>query len=86
MNKLNSHRGQMAVEAVLILTLLLGVSVMVSNYFKSEELLIRFIQNPWGKVSGLIQNGQFLPPEDSLHLHPNNRDTRFLSVIGEDPK
>lgn len=73
----------MTVEAVLILTLFLGIAIFVSNQFKQNELLASLVYGPWKNLSGMIQNGSWGEAEKTMDLHPARRP---ISAEGDLPK
>lgn len=79
------QKGQAVIEAILILALLLGLSRVVANYFKSNEVLKQLVSGPWQSLSSMIQNGVWDPkgPNNSKAVHPNQHD-RHISVLGDD--
>lgn len=82
MANVKTNYGQMTIEAVLILTMLLGLSTFVANEFRNNELLIKFVQGPWKQISGMAQNGTWGQPGATMADHPNNFN-RSVSVRGE---
>lgn len=78
--RLNSS-GQIAVEAILIIALSVGLFMVVSSQFREKQILANIISRPWLSVSAMIQNGVWQQGE----LHPVHRG-RWNSVRGEDPR
>ena len=66
----SNKKGQLAVEMVLLLALVVGIFVAVSATFRSEQLVARTIATPWTHLAGMIQNGVWGPREDGMTLHP----------------
>ena len=84
-NEFNSRsKGQSTVEMVLILSLFVTIIYIVSAQFKSNEVFANIISGPWQALSGIIQNGAWKPPDQSMGLHPNN-NSRHVSLYGEAP-
>ncbi|MCC7404017.1 MAG: hypothetical protein IT288_06410 [Bdellovibrionales bacterium] len=73
--------GQMVVEMLLLLTVLFGVTLAISSYFRKEEIFVQLISGPWQNLSGMIQNGVWAPPAASMHNHPNHH-SRHVSLKG----
>lgn len=71
--KLKNSQGQMTVEAVLLIVVLFGVSVMVSDFFKDRKIFATLISGPWNYVDGMIQAGNWAPKAQALAKHPNLR-------------
>lgn len=67
----NHQAGQMIVEMILILTLLFSFTVFIASQFRQQEFLSQFVQSPWARLAGMIQNGSWRAPDDSIVIHPN---------------
>ncbi len=78
-NPLHNQRGQMAVEAVLLIALSVGIFIAVSGIFRDKQYFASILSKPWTSVSSMIQDGVWSPSE----LHPNHRQ-RWVSVRGDD--
>lgn len=83
--KLKEQSGQMIVEAVLIMTMLMGFAYFISSAIRGNEIFSRLVSGPWTNLSGVIQNGVWAPPNTGVKLHPANFDRR-ISLKGDDPK
>ena len=79
---LGNQAGQLIVEAVLIVVLLMAVTFTVAHYFKEKEFIKQLITGPWQNLAGLIQNGVWLPPAKSNGSHPNGHG-RHVVITGE---
>jgi hypothetical protein len=44
--RIKNNKGQIAIESVLLMTILLGAFLAVTNYAKSKELLANLVQKP----------------------------------------
>ena len=84
-NPIQNQSGQLIVEAVLILVVLMGVSMAVANYFKENEVLKTMISGPWANLSGMLQNGVWATPAAGGAIHPN-AGGRHVAIIGEPAK
>lgn len=82
---LRSERGQMMTEAVLILVVLMGFTLLVSRYFREKEILKELISGPWVSLAGVLQNGVWLPRDKGTISHPNGH-TRHITIQGESAK
>lgn len=80
-----SQGGQMIVEAVLIITVLLGVTMLTVKYFKDNELIKGLIHGPWLSMAGMLQNGVWGPPDVTNRSHPTGH-FRHIIVEGENVK
>ncbi len=80
---MRNSSGQMLVETILIMALLLAVFLLLVGQFRSNELAARLVTSPWVHLSGLIQNGVWGPPSQSMLVHPENV-SRQRSERGDD--
>lgn len=83
--KLKEQSGQMIVESILIMTMLVGFAFVITSYFRSNEVVARLVSSPWTNLSGVIQNGTWAPPQQNMQMHPSNMDRR-LSLRGDKPQ
>ena len=79
-----NKKGQMAVEAVLIMVLLASVVTLVSQSIKDNEVFTKIVSGPWDSMGQLLANGVW-STSDSKAVHPNRLD-RHLSPLGDDPQ
>lgn len=79
-----NQKGQAITEAVLIMVVFLGVTFLVANYFKDEEIVAGLIKKPWQSISGMIQNGVWEEPTAGGPKHPSTY-MRHVSLEGEAP-
>ncbi len=77
------QKGQMVVEMVLMLVLFVGVAAAVSSAFKQNQYFANLVSTPWRSLAGMIQNGVWGTPKDTMRLHPS-ADRRVNTVRGED--
>lgn len=77
--------GQLIVEAVLIIVMLMAFTMTVANYFKDNELLKQLISGPWQNLAGMLQNGVWAPPGAGAVIHPNSH-IRHIVITGEEAK
>jgi hypothetical protein len=80
-----NQRGQLVIESVLILSLLVALGAVVAVGFKNNDLFSNMVSAPWKSLSGLLQNGVWSPPERSMAQHPANHG-RHISIRGDTPK
>ena len=72
MKRFSSERGQMTIEAVLILMILVMVFTMVHKQISSKKYLNQIVSGPWAYMQGMIENGVWVAGGDaSKNLHPN---------------
>ena len=70
--RLRDRTGQMAVEMVLIIALVVGFSVFVGNEFRNRSFIAGLVSAPWKSLAGMIQNGVWGPSQDTMSQHPNS--------------
>lgn len=72
MNKhLRSNKGQMTIEAVLLLTIMVSFFTVAHRVISGQQYLSKIVSGPWSYVSGMIENGVWAPAASSKPLHPN---------------
>ena len=72
MKHLKSSKGQITIEAVLIMTVMVSVFFAVQKNFKAKDYLATLINGPWGYVQGMVENGVWAPSDEGRTKHPNN--------------
>lgn len=77
-----SQSGQAITEAVLILVVLFGFTLLVSNYFRNEEVLKKLITGPFSNLAGMLQNGVWAPRDKGANQHPTAH-YRHIVITGE---
>ncbi|PIU00376.1 MAG: hypothetical protein COT74_05445 [Bdellovibrionales bacterium CG10_big_fil_rev_8_21_14_0_10_45_34] len=73
------QKGQIAVEFVLIATLLFGLTLFISKEFRQRELLSNLIANPWTRLVSMIETGTWQKKDRAIKLHPAHL-TRHISL------
>jgi hypothetical protein len=59
--KLLNNRGQFAIESVLLMTVLLGAFLAVTNYVKQKHLLSKLAAGPVANISTMVAFGTWKP-------------------------
>ncbi len=72
MKVISNRRGQMAIEFVMVLVILMIAGRLVANFFTQNEVLAGYVAKPWAVLAGIIENGVPLPPDKGRALHPNH--------------
>jgi hypothetical protein len=73
--KLNSSKGQVVIEAILLTVMMLGFWVYLSKTFISSQYMKKLLQDgPWPRLSGMIEAGVWETPSKAKPFHPNNLD------------
>ena len=80
-----NQKGQMILEAVLLMTVFIGIVAAVASYFKSSEVFAQIVQGPWKNLNGMFQNGVWKPVGASDQIHPAMHN-RHISVQGEEAR
>ena len=81
-------KGQMTVEMVLILTVLVGSAYLVKKelFDKPKNPFYRFVTEPWKSIAVMMESGVWLAdPEEGRKHHPNHFK-RIRAEKGKDPK
>jgi hypothetical protein len=74
-NKINSQKGQVIIESVLLIVVMLGLWVFLSKTFISSKYMKKLMQDgPWPRLSGMIEAGVWDSPSNAKRFHPNNLD------------
>ena len=85
MRRLLNKSGQMALEMILIMALMVGFATFVTSEFKSSNFVAQLVSGPWKNLAGMIQNGVWGPSADTMPQHPNAFN-RVISPDGETPE
>ncbi|MEM7647490.1 MAG: hypothetical protein AAF203_11310 [Pseudomonadota bacterium] len=81
---MRSEAGQITIEAVLVLTILVSTIFAGTNLMRDQQILSRMVQGPWSYMAGMIENGFWAPPQAGRSKHPNHI-TRHGSPQGDAP-
>lgn len=66
------NSGQITIEAVLVLAILFSTIYAATRVIRDEQYLAKLVERPWSHLSGIIETGNWGPPEANLGLHPNH--------------
>lgn len=82
--QLRNQSGQMIIEYILLMVVLIGVGTALVDFLKDQGFATKFTQDPWAKLNGMIQCGVWAPcgVETPTPAHPNT-EARVLTL---DPK
>lgn len=72
MKHLKSSKGQMTVEAVLLMTIMVAGFLAVQKAFKGNDYLAKVVNGPWSLVQGMVENGVWASADAGRAKHPNN--------------
>ena len=62
--------GQLIIEAILIMVLVLGITILLQNQFRDRRIIGSLVAGPWGAVAGMISNGAWKSEAEGRVLHP----------------
>lgn len=77
--------GQVIVEYILMMVVVLTLSFMVQNFLKEKGFLKNLVFEPWARLNGMVQCGVWNPCGVEVAkggLHPNAAER----VLSYDPK
>ncbi len=72
---LRNKKGQMTIEAVLLLVIMVAVFTVVHRTISEGEYLSKIVSGPWGYMQGMVANGVW-KSGNSNNMHPNAFDRR----------
>lgn len=82
---LKNQSGQLIIEGVLIIVVLMAVTFAAGKYFKDKEVVKSVITGPFENLAGLLQNGVWGAPGKTASSHPNGH-FRHIVIEGEAAK
>ncbi len=80
MSTLNNQKGQFVVEAVLLLTVVMALTMLTRQFFSNTEFGKSLVSTPWQKLSGMIECGTW------NGCAPGNHPSTALRALSFDPK
>lgn len=84
---LANQSGQMIIEYILLMVVLIGVGTAIVDFLKDQKFATKFTQDPWEKMNGMIQCGSWSPcgvETPAAGGHPNNQN-RVLTLDPKNP-
>lgn len=66
------QKGQVIIEMVLLLVLVVGLWGLFSNYAKQQKWFENLVNGPWQRMAGMIESGVWDPPQKAALQHPNS--------------
>lgn len=81
---INKQSGQITIEAVLILTLLVSTVFAGTRMIKDQQMLPKLVEKPWQYLAGMIENAYWAPVDAGKSKHPNQLG-RHGSPQGDTP-
>ena len=70
---LQKNRGQITLEAVLILVVLIGVANLARSYLvEKHDFFSAIIATPWKQIGGMVESGVWGRKNQVRSKHPNH--------------
>jgi hypothetical protein len=69
---LNQSRGQMTIEMLLMIIVMLAMGLTLSRFAKSQGWAKSLVSGPWKPLQAMIENGVWTPA-DAKQYHPHHR-------------
>lgn len=74
MKSLRNERGQLIVEAVLLMAFLISISMLATKFFRESQVANNLISKPWATLAGMIECGTWSPCGAGKHPSAKNRN------------
>jgi len=71
-NQVNSPRGQMTIEMLLMIIVMLTMGLTLSRVAKSQGWAKTMVSGPWRPLQAMIENGVWIAA-DAKRYHPHHR-------------
>ena len=71
---LNNSRGQFVIEAVLLMTVTVGLIIFATRKIQEEKWISKLATSQWGKIAGMLESGVWEDPDTAKKMHPNQID------------
>lgn len=72
------QEGQLLIEGLLLLVVMVFVMTALSRALKDSDLIPGLVTKPWAKVAGMAETGTWSEPDDANRKkHPNNYSRFF---------
>ena len=75
-NRAGNQKGQLMVEAVLLMAITVSLSLVVTKYLQESQFAQKLVAKPWSTLSGMIECGVWTGC--AIDGHPNSHK-RVLS-------
>lgn len=69
---IKNNKGQLVIEAVLIMTVAIGLLMAASKIFREKKFLAQVTSKPWEVVDGMVETGVWGERNSVKSKHPNN--------------
>lgn len=77
--RFGAQSGQMVVEGLLLMTLLLGATSFFYRSMRDRQVLASLVEKPWSRLAGMTESGVWDEPGAAARSHPNQKG-RLLSL------
>ena len=68
---IKNQKGQLIIEAVLLMTVLTSLMILASNILQSQGYVKSLVATPWQTLAGMIESGNWETADKARPLHPN---------------
>lgn len=68
---LSNNRGQVVIENILMLIILIGGISFLSTSLRESQAIAKLVSGSWTKIAGMIECGVWEAPSKACTLHPN---------------
>ncbi|MBY0314100.1 MAG: hypothetical protein K2Q26_01185 [Bdellovibrionales bacterium] len=75
-SRLRNQKGQMTIEAVLLLVIFVGIFLVTQRIFKEKNYLSQIVSGPWSYMRGMVESGVWMDAESARSKHPNRFSRR----------
>ena len=85
---LKNQSGQLIVEAVLLMVIMMAVFAMLQAGIKKMDLVGKLTREPWEKISGMIQCGVWQPcgiGQPVPNMHPSTQARVITLKSAQEP-
>ena len=72
-----NKRGQIVVESVIMMVVLLGLFLVGTRMLRSSDVIAKLVSGPWVLIAGMVENGQWKPVAQGRLFHPNSIDRHY---------
>ncbi|OYZ18666.1 MAG: hypothetical protein B7Y39_13200 [Bdellovibrio sp. 28-41-41] len=70
--KNRKSKGQFVIEAVLLMSIGVMLLMGLKKWADEKQIFANMLTKPWGKISGMIENGAWGDPASTRSKHPHN--------------
>ena len=77
---LKNERGQFALEAVLLMTVMMAVVLAGTKVIRDNNLLANLVESPWERTAGMVETGIWGPASNNKKNIPYNY-SRFYTPV-----